>query len=107
MRLPAFSLMETLVALSILAFVFAASIFLVGDLHARAQFNLGKVYMTVKNLEHAPVSAPSVVDMGAYEVIRSIVPYNAEIDVVTVTAVHRNGRILISIRKLAPHEKVE
>lgn len=107
MRLRAFSLTETMVALSIMAFVSAASVHQLAGLYARSKSNLGKAYMLMKTLEHAPASADRLLEAGPYRAEVTETPREPGLWEVTLRAHMVSGRHLITIRKLVRHGEGE
>ena len=105
MRLKAFSLLETVVALSILAFVTAASFYHIGGLYSRSQIDMGQVYLSLKAMENSTPIKESIADYGAYQVESTIAKYSSTLDVYTVEAKHKTGRRLLVVKKLIRHEE--
>lgn len=103
MKLKAFSLLETVVALSILAFVTAASLYHVGNLLSRSQIDMGRVYLLVKAVENTPLSEEARVETEAFVVGRTLSKYSGSLDIVSVEARHKNGRAILVTRKLVRH----
>lgn len=104
MKLKAFSLIESLVALSILAFVTAGCLYVVGGLYSSSKIDMGQVYNSVKVVENLPLLKTSL-NRGAYSVDKVIEPYGDGLLMVTITARHHRGRTLIQTRKIVPDEK--
>lgn len=103
MKFNAFSLVESLVALSILAFVTAACVFVVGGIYAKAQLNMGEVYGLMKQVENGPV-ANSIMEHEAVSVEKRVVSDREGISLIVVTAKHRSGRTLLETRRLIRNE---
>ena len=104
MKLKAFSLMESLVALSILAFVTIGSLVIVGRLYSSAQVNMGEVYGAVKQMENQRNKAASQ-EFENYVVEKTIADHGNGLDEVTITARHHNGRSILRIKKFVFHEE--
>ncbi|MBI1286282.1 MAG: hypothetical protein GC178_01775 [Flavobacteriales bacterium] len=104
MKLKASGLLETTAALSILAFVIAASLFQIGRLASWSRTDMGAVYLAVNQVENTRLSQPMEIAEGTYMVERQVTSYSQGLDVLTIVARDRGGRVLLKVRKLIRHE---
>ncbi len=104
MKLKAFSLIESLVALSILAFVTIASLVIVGKLYSSAQLDMGEVYGAMKQMENRTTHTTSQ-SFETFVVETSVADHGKGLDEVTITAKHHSGKPILAIKKLVFHEE--
>lgn len=104
MKLKAFSILESLVALSILAFVTASSLYTIGFLYASSQVDMGEVYASIKVAESEEGRTTKTWEFRTCIVERECREYSTETDVCTLTARQPSGRAILEIRKIIPHE---
>lgn len=104
MKLKAFSLLESLVALSILAFVTIASLVIVGKLYTAAQLDMGEVYGAMKQMENRKTQTASQ-PFGTFVVEKTVAEHGNGLDEVMITAKHGNGKSILAIKKLVFHEE--
>ena len=104
MKLKGFSLIESLLALSILAFVTIASLVIVGKLYSLTQLDMGEVYGAVKQMENRKTETASQ-SFETFVVEKTVTGQGNGLDEVRITAKHHNGKSILTIKKLVFHEE--
>lgn len=103
MKLKAFSLLESLVALTVLAFVMVTAIYTIGRLYATSQTDVATVYSSIKEMEVSDTQL-SAKEFDGYTVVLEVTSYGNGLDLLSITAVSGSGREIMKIRKLVRHE---